>query len=87
MNVITTEKMVCTTTVNSNILTPGKIYVVTTNKSIDTSSDIDITLKTFIGDDGNDYLLAVNSASIQYNDLGEFITLEEWRQRQLNKIL
>ena len=81
MNVITTEKMVCTTCtpVNNHILTPGRIYVITTEKANDTSSDIDISLRTFIGDDGNDYL-------IQYND-GEFITLEEWRQRQLNKIL
>ena len=81
MNVITIEKMVCTTCtpVNSNILTPGRIYIVTTEKAKDTFSGIDLTRRSFIGDDGNDYL-------IQYND-GEFITLEEWRQRQLNKIL
>jgi hypothetical protein len=81
MNIITTEQMVCIKcdSVNEKILTVGKTYVVTTDKSIDTSIDIDITCKTFIGDDGNGYLL-------QYNDV-DFITLADYRQRQLNKIL
>ena len=81
MNIITTEQMVCIRcdTVNEKILTVGKTYVITTDKSVDHFSDIDITCKRSIGDHGNGYLL-------QYNDV-DFITLADYRQRQLNKIL
>lgn len=73
--------MVCTSchSVNSRILTPGKVYVVTTEKDIDPFGSCHFSTKSFIGDDGRGYL-------IQYND-GEFVSIEEWREMQLKKIL
>mgnify|MGYP003353491355 CR=1 FL=1 len=66
--------------VNKGILTPGKVYEFTKETEYDPFTNIDIiSIISFIGDDGKSYL--VN------NDDKDFITLEEHRNKQLEKYL
>jgi hypothetical protein len=66
--------------VNKELLTEGKVYEFTKDISICPVTDIDLSLTSFIADDGRSYL-------IDLNNVNDFITLEEYRQKQLNKLL
>ena len=66
--------------VNKDLLTEGKVYEITKDVSICPVTDIDLSLTSFIADNGLSYLIDLN------ND-NDFIPLEEYRQRQLDKLL
>jgi hypothetical protein len=66
--------------VNKHLLTEGKVYEITKDVSICPVTDIDLSLTSFIADNGLSYLIDLN------ND-NDFIPLEEYRQRQLDKLL
>ena len=82
MNTIIKSKWVCINRnyVNNSLLTEGKVYEITKEVSICPVTDIDLSITSFIADDGQSYLIDLN------NENG-FITLEEYRQQQLDKIL
>jgi hypothetical protein len=79
---ITKSKWVCfnRSYVNKELLTEGKIYEFTKEVSICPVTGYDLSLISFIADDARSYLIDLNNEN-------DFIPLEEWRQRQLNKIL
>ena len=79
---ITKSKWVCIARshINRDLLTVGKVYEITTDTSICPVTDIDLSMNYFISDDGRSYIIDLR------NDK-EFIPLEEWRERQLYKIL
>ena len=66
--------------VNKELLTEGKVYEFTKDISICPVTDIDLSITSFIADDGRSYLIDLNNEN-------DFITLEEYRQQQLDKIL
>jgi hypothetical protein len=66
--------------VNKDLLTEGKVYEITKDVSICPVTDVDLSLTSFIGDDGRSYLIDLNNEN-------DFITLEEYRQQQLDKLL
>jgi hypothetical protein len=82
VNTIIKSKWVCINRnyVNNSLLTEGKVYEITKDISMCPVTDIDLSITSFIGDDGQSYLIDLN------NENG-FITLEEYRQQQLDKIL
>lgn len=82
MNTIIKSKWVCINSnyVNKELLTEGKVYEFTKEVSICPVTDIDLSITSFIGDDGRSYLIDLNNEN-------DFITLEEHRQKQLDKIL
>jgi hypothetical protein len=82
VNTIIKSKWVCINRnyVNNSLLTEGKVYEITKEVSICPVTDIDLSITSFIADDGQSYLIDLN------NENG-FITLEEYRQQQLDKIL
>lgn len=86
---VTTEKMVCTSCseVDNGVLTVGRIYVVSTEKS--PFDNFDFTFKSFVGDDGREYLIQHGDNNFKCVSRYAFkiISLEEWRQRQLDNIL
>jgi hypothetical protein len=79
---MTITKWVCInrSDVNKDLLTEGKVYEITKDVSICPVTDVDLSLTSFIGDDGRSYL-------IDLDNINEFITLEEWREKQLDKLL
>lgn len=81
MNIIK-SKFVCINRsyVNKELLTEGKVYEITKDVSICPVTDIDLSLTSFIADDGRSYLIDLNNEN-------DFIPLEEYRQQQLNKLL
>ena len=81
MNIIK-SKWVCInrSDVNKDLLTEGKVYEITKDVSICSVTDIDLSITSFIGDDGRSYLIDLNNEN-------DFITLEEYRQKQLDKLL
>ena len=81
MNIIK-SKWVCINRsyVNKELLTEGKVYEITKDVSICPVTDVDLSLTSFIGDDGRSYLIDLNNEN-------DFITLEEYRQQQLDKLL
>jgi hypothetical protein len=81
MNIIK-SKWVCInrSDVNKDLLTEGKVYEITKDVSICPVTDIDLSLTSFIGDDGRSYLIDLNNEN-------DFIPLEEYRQQQLDKLL
>jgi hypothetical protein len=81
MNIIK-SKWVCInrSDVNKDLLTEGKVYEITKDVSICPVTDVDLSLTSFIGDDGRSYLIDLNNEN-------DFITLEEYRQQQLDKLL
>jgi len=66
--------------VNKDLLTEGKVYKFTKDVSICPVTVIDLSLISFIADNGRSYLIDLNNEN-------DFIPLEEYRQRQLDKIL
>ena len=78
----TKSKWVCVNRsyVNKELLTEGKIYEFTKEVSICPVTNVDLSLISFIADDARSYLIDLNNEN-------DFIPLEEWRQRQLNKLL
>ena len=66
--------------VNKELLTEGKIYEFTKEVSICPVTNVDLSLISFIADDDRSYLIDLNNEN-------DFIPLDEWRQRQLNKLL
>ena len=81
MNIIK-SKWVCINRsyVNKELLTEGKVYEITKDVSICPITDVDLSLTSFIGDDGRSYLIDLNNEN-------DFISLEEYRQNQLDKLL
>ena len=79
---MTITKWVCInrSDVNKDLLTEGKVYEITKDVSICPVTDVDLSLTSFIGDDGRSYLIDLNNEN-------DFITLEEYRQQQLDKLL
>jgi hypothetical protein len=79
---MTITKWVCInrSDVNKDLLTEGKVYEITKDVSICPVTDVDLSLTSFIGDDGRSYLIDLNNEN-------DFITLEEHRQQQLDKLL
>jgi hypothetical protein len=73
---ITKSKWICV-----NCKVPGSDKYQTLGKTYDVTVEVLYGEETasFIGDDGQEYLF--------FGGDGDFITLEEWRERQLNKIL
>jgi hypothetical protein len=82
MNTIIKSKWVCINSsyVNKELLTEGKVYEITKDISMCPVTDIDLSISSFIADDGRPYLIDLNNEN-------DFITLEEYRQKQLDKIL
>ena len=82
MNTIIKSKWVCINSsyVNKELLTEGKVYEFTKDVSICPVTNIDLSLTSFIADDGRSYLIDLNNEN-------DFIPLEQYRQEQLNKIL
>ena len=80
--ILSKSKWVCVNRsyVNKELLTEGKIYEFTKEVSICPVTNVDLSLISFIADDARSYLIDLNNEN-------DFIPLEEWRQRQLNKIL
>jgi hypothetical protein len=74
VNTIIKSKWVCINSnyVNKELLTEGKVYEIITETSFGLSS--------FIADNGRSY-------RIDLDNINEFITLEEWREKQLDKLL
>jgi hypothetical protein len=66
--------------VNKELLTEGKVYEFTKDVSICPVTNIDLSLTSFIADNGLSYLIDLNNEN-------DFIPLEQYRQEQLNKIL
>lgn len=73
---MTITKWVCIihSDVNKDLLTEGKVYEIITETSFGLSHT------SFIADNGRSYL-------IDLDNINEFITLEEWREKQLDKLL
>jgi hypothetical protein len=73
---MTITKWVCInhSDVNKDLLTVGKVYEIITETSFGLSHT------SFIADNGRSYL-------IDLDNINEFITLEEWREKQLDKLL
>jgi len=84
---ITKSKWICIECnyVNKGLLTIGKVYEVTTDTAIDPFTNADLSISSFISDNGQSYLIDLNNKSMQFHN--DFIPLEEYRQRQLDKIL
>jgi len=83
MKTITKSKWVCINCsyVNRGLLTVGKVYEVITETDINLQSyPYSFEFASFISDDGKSYLMG-NSID------RELITLEEWRELQLNKLV
>jgi hypothetical protein len=82
MNTIIKSKCVCINRsyVNKELLTEGKVYEITKDISICPITDVDLSITSFIGDDGQSYLIDLNNEN-------DFIPLEEYRQQQLDKLL
>lgn len=81
MNIIK-SKWVCINrnSVNKELLTEGKVYEFTKDISICPVTDIDLSITSFIADDGRSYLIDLNNEN-------DFITLEEYRDKKISKIL
>lgn len=81
MNIIK-SKWVCINRsyVNKELLTEGKVYEITKDVSICPVTDVDLSLTSFIADDGRSYLIDLNNEN-------DFIPLDEWREKQLDKLL
>jgi hypothetical protein len=79
---MTITKWVCInrSDVNKDLLTEGKVYEITKDVSICPVTDVDLSLTSFIGDDGRSYLIDLNNEN-------DFIPLEDYRQKQLDKLL
>lgn len=73
---MTITKWVCInrSDVNKDLLTEGKVYEIITETSFGLSKT------SFIADNGRSY-------RIDLDNINEFITLEEWREKQLDKLL
>ncbi len=67
---------------NEDILTIGKIYDIIKEVSICPVTNIDLSITSFIADDGKYYLIH-EDRQIDMN----FISLEQYRQQQLDKII
>ncbi len=67
---------------NKNILSIGKTYDIIKEITICPVTNIDLSITSFIADDGQSYTIHADE-QINMN----FISLEEYRQEQLNKIL
>lgn len=82
MNTIIKSKWVCINSnyVNKQLLTEGKVYEFIKDVSICPFTDVDLSITSFIGDDGRSYLIDPNNEN-------DFIPLEEYRQKQLDRIL
>ncbi len=82
MNTIIKSKWVCINSnyVNKELLTEGKVYEFTKDVSICPVTDIDLSLTSFIADNGLSYLIDLNNEN-------DFISLEEYRQQQLDKLV
>lgn len=80
--ILTKSKWVCVNRsyVNKELLTEGKIYEFTKEVSICPVTNVDLSIISFIADDARSYLIDLNNEN-------DFIPLEEWRQKQLDKIL
>ena len=74
------EKWICiqTSSHSKKYLTPGKIYDVITDSFL--LEETEWKTSYFVGDDGVEYL---HSRNIHGSEL---IPLEEWRQKQLDKL-
>ena len=81
MNIIK-SKWVCINRsyVNKELLTEGKVYELTKDVSICPVTDVDLSLTSFIGDDGRSYLIDLNNEN-------DFIPLEEYRDKKIDNIL
>jgi hypothetical protein len=66
--------------VNKELLTEGKVYELTKDVSICPVTDVDLSLTSFIGDDGRSYLIDLNNEN-------DFIPLEEYRDKKIDNIL
>jgi hypothetical protein len=66
--------------VNKEILTVGKVYEIITETNIDPFTNADLSISSFIGDDGKSYL-------IDFTRDNAFIPLDEYRQQKLNYLL
>ena len=77
--------------VNKNLLTEGKVYEITKEVSICPVTDIDLSLTSFIADDGRSYLIDLNNENdglmLCTFHINLFTTLEDYRQQQLDKLL
>jgi hypothetical protein len=84
MDKIEVTKWVCVNShyTNKGITTVGKVYEFIKEISICPITLIDLSHTSFIGDDGQSYLIHDN----EQIDMS-FISLEQYRQDQLNKIL
>ena len=73
---MTITKWVCInrSDVNKDLLTEGKVYEIITETSFGLSHT------SFIADNGRSYL-------IDLDNINEFITLEEWRDKKIDNIL
>jgi hypothetical protein len=73
---MTLTKWVCIncSDVNKDLLTEGKVY------EIITETNFGLSKTSFIADNGRSYI-------IDLDNINEFITLEEWREKQLDKLL
>jgi hypothetical protein len=82
MGELIVSKWVCInrSDVNKDLLTEGKVYEITKDISICPVTVIDLSHTSFIADNGRSYLIDLNNEN-------DFITLEEYRQRQLDKLL
>ena len=84
MDKIEVTKWVCFTThdANEDILTIGKVYDIVKEIAICPITNIDLSHTSFIADDGKSYLIHA------YEQIAmNFISLEQYRQDQLDKIL
>ena len=86
------EKWICiqTSSHSKKYLTRGKIYdVITIYDDIKSTQETKWENTYFVGDDGIEYIhtLYYKFPCLPYNIYGdELITLEEWRQKQLDKL-
>lgn len=81
MNIIK-SKWVCINCsyVNKELLTGGKVYEITKDVSICPVTDVDLSLTSFIADDNRSYLIDLNNEN-------DFIPLEEYRDKKIDKVL
>lgn len=82
MNTIIKSKWVCINCsyVNKELLTEGKVYEITKDISMCPVTDVDLSITSFIADDGRSYLIDLNNEN-------DFIPLEEYRDKKISKIL
>jgi hypothetical protein len=78
MNIIIKSKWVCIESSYRSAF--GKVYEVTTDTNTDEVANVSISISYYIGDNGRPYI-------IDFEKDKQFITLEEWRQQQLDKLL